>query len=171
MCRFISGKYGLMLVALAMLACGDGQSSDTCTIGENMTNPRLVAGLEPAPGGSVMRITWDPGTRQGAELPSDYFAAVQLSSETTTELQGLIPSVSLTGEREISVRFRNLGPYLSTHDNTLDFSLAFPDRRDFISCRHAGMDDAYLLKVHLEFNEQQQLKHAELAEDLTLGDI
>jgi hypothetical protein len=161
-----------VLVALATLACGgDEPRSDTCTAGENMTSPRVVAGLELAPGGSLMRITWEPGTSVGAELPSEYFAAVQLSGETKPEVQGLIPSVSLTGERELTVRFRNLGPYLSTHDNTLDFTLSFPDRRHFISCGHAGMDDEYLLRVHLRFDAQQQLEHAELVEHVSLGDI
>jgi len=161
-----------VLAALTTLACGgDEPRSDTCTAGENMANPRVVAGLEPAPGGSVMRITWEPGTSVGAQLPSEYFAAVQLSGETKPEVQGLIPGVSLTAERELTVRFRNLGPYLGTHDNALDFTLAFPDRRSFISCGHAGMDDEYLLRIHLQFNAQQQLEHAELVEHVSLGDI
>jgi hypothetical protein len=129
-----------------------------------------VAGLEPSVGGALTRITWDPGTDAGAQLPSSYFAAVQLSPETSAEVQPLVPGVSQTGEREITVRFRNLGAYLNTHD-TLDFVLAFPDRRGFISCRHAGMDDEYLLKVHLKFNAQQQLQEAVLTEEARLGDI
>jgi len=161
-----------VLAALTTLACGgDEPHPDTCTDGENMTDPRIVAGLEPAPGGSAMRITWDPGTSAGAQLPSDYFAAVKLSAETAPEVQSLIPSVTLTGERELSVRFRTLGAYLDTHGNALDFTLAFPDRRDFISCVHPGMSDEYRLKVQLRFNAQRQLEHAELAEQVSLGDI
>jgi hypothetical protein len=161
-----------VLVALTTLACGgDEPRSDTCTAGENMTNPRVVSGLEPAPGGSLMRIAWEPGTVVGAQLPSEYFAAVQLAAETKPEVQGLIPSVTKTGERELTVRFRNLGAYLDTHDRRLDFTLAFPDRRKFISCGHAGMDDEYLLRVHLQFNAQGQLERAELAQHVTLGDI
>jgi hypothetical protein len=159
-----------VLAALTSLACGDRLRSDTCTGGSNMTDPRLVAGLEPSAGGSLMRITWDPGTGEGAQLSPDYFAAVRLSSQTATEVQGLVPSVSLTGEREITVRFRNLGPYLSTH-RTLELVLAFPDRRGFTACEHAGMDDEYLLKIRLEFDEQQQLQSATLTQDVSLGDL
>jgi hypothetical protein len=158
------------LAVLVSLGCGGGLRSDTCTGGVNMTSPRLVAGLEPSAGGALARITWDPGTDAGAQLPSGYFAAVQLSPETPAEVQSLVSGVSQTGEREITVRFRNLGGYLSTHD-TLDFILAFPDRRGFISCSHRGMDDEYLLKVHLKFNAQQQLQEAVLTEEVILGEI
>lgn len=161
-----------VLAALTTLACGgDGPRSDSCTAGKNMMNPRLVAGLEPAPGGSLMRITWEPGTDLGAELPLDYFARAQLSGETSAEVQALIPSVTLTDERELTVRFRNLGPYLESHQNVLDFTLAFPDRRSFVSCEHAGMDDVYLLKVHLQFDAQKQLERAELVEQVSFGDL
>lgn len=160
----------LALAVLMALGCGDGVRSDTCTGGVNMTNPRLVAGLEPSAGGSLIRITWDPGTGSGAQLPSGYFAAVQLSPGTAPEVQMLVGAISQTGEREITVRFRNMGGYLSTHD-TLDFVLAFPDRRGFISCEHAGMDDVYLLKIHLRFNAQQELQESVLTEEVVLGDI
>ncbi|KFE66140.1 hypothetical protein DB31_1205 [Hyalangium minutum] len=161
-----------VLAALTTLACGgDEPRSDSCSAGENMTNPRLVAGLEPAPGGSLMRITWDRGTDLGAELSSDYFAQAQLAGETAEEVRALIPSVTLTGERELTVRFRTLGPYLENHQNALDFTLVFPDRRKFVSCEHAGMDDAYMLKVHLQFDAQKQLERAELAEHVSFGDL
>lgn len=161
-----------VLAALATLACGgDEPGSDSCSAGGNMTNPRLVAGLETAPGGSTMRITWEPGTSQGAALPSEYFAQVQVSRGTAEEVRALIPSVSLTGERELTVRFRTLGPYLDAHGNALDFALTFPDRRGFISCSHPGMDDEYLLKVHLQFDAQKQLERAELNEHVSYGDI
>jgi hypothetical protein len=159
------------LVALTQVACGDEPASqDSCTGGSNMSNPRLVNGLEPAAGGSLLRITWEQGTDQGAQLSSDYFAAARVSSDTTTAVQGLISDVSLTEERQLTVRFRNLGPYLVEHD-TLEFALAFPDRRDFISCSHPGMDDEYLLRVRLEFDEQKQLAGSSLTEEVSLGDI
>lgn len=169
----LRGMYRVaVLAALTTLACGgDEPRSDSCTAGENMTNPRLVAGLEPTAGGSLMRITWDRGTDLGAELPLDYFAQAQLSGETAAEVQALIPSVTLTDERELTVRFRNLGPYLEAHGNALDFTLAFPDRRKFVSCEHSGMDDAYMLKVHLQFDAQKQLERAELAEHVSFGDL
>ncbi|WP_224247697.1 hypothetical protein [Hyalangium gracile] len=171
--RFVSWL-AVALVALTQPGCGDGEErekgSDSCTAGRNMTDPRLVNGLEPIAGGALLRITWDPGTDAGSELPSDYFAAVKVSGETPTEVQNLVSDVSLTEDRQLSVRFRNLGPYLADHD-ALEFALVFPDRRGFVSCSHPGMDDAYLLKVRLEFGEQQQLQRAELTEEVTLGDI
>jgi hypothetical protein len=161
-------------VALAQLGCGDEPSPNpqpnTCTTGSNMTDPRLVAGLEPSAGGSLIRITWDPGTDFGASLSSDYFSAAQLSRETPSEVQPLVSNVSLMEERQLTVRFRNLGPYLATH-RTLEFVLEFPDRRQFISCTHAGMDDVYLLRVRLEFDEHGQLQNTVMTEDVSLGDI
>lgn len=163
-----------VLVALTQVACGDEPASkdsqDTCTGGSNMSNPRLVDGLEPAAGGSLLRITWEPGTDQGAQLSSDYFAAAHVSSDTASEVQSLISNVSLTEDRQLTVRFRNLGPYLVEHD-TLEFSLAFPDRRDFISCSHPGMADVYLLRVRLQFDAQKQLQGSSLTEDVSPGDI
>lgn len=161
-----------VLAALTALACGGDESdADSCSSGGNMTDPRLVAGLEAAPGGSTLRITWDPGTGQGAGLSSDYFSQVRVSDETPEEVRALIPSVTLTGERELTVRLRTLGAYLEEHGNVLDFSLAFPDRRDFISCSHSGMDDEYQLKVHLQFDAQKQLERAELAEHMSSGKL
>lgn len=161
-----------VLTALTALACGgDKSGTDSCSSGGNMTDPRLVAGLETAPGGSTLRITWDAGTGQGAALPKEYFSEVRVSEETSEEVRTLIPGVSLTGERELTVRLRTLGPYLEAHGNVLDFTLAFPDRRGFISCSHPGMDDAYLLKVHLQFDAQKQLERAELAEHVSPGDL
>ncbi|WP_224372899.1 hypothetical protein [Hyalangium versicolor] len=161
------------LVAMAQVGCGDDEpsaSKDSCSSGNNMTNPRLVDGLEPTAGGSLIRITWEPGTSLGAQLPSEYFAAVQVSRETAPEVQSLVTTVSLTEDRQITVRFRNLGPYLVDHD-ALEFKLAFPDRRGFISCSHPGMDDEYLLNVRLEFDEQKELQRASLTEDVSPGDI
>jgi hypothetical protein len=64
------------LAGLVALGCGDGARSDTCTGGVNMTNPRLVAGLEPSAGGALTRITWDPGTDAGAQLPSTWMMSI-----------------------------------------------------------------------------------------------
>jgi hypothetical protein len=165
----------VMVAALAPLGCGgDTQEKEPtpvnngCTSGKNMTAPHLVDGVEPSAGGSLIRISWDKGTEVGAELSSDYFSAAQVSRQTATEVQNLVSSLALTQERELTVRFRNLGPYLTTH-NTVEFLLAFPDRRRFSTCTHSGTDDTYLLRVSLNFNDQGQFQSATLTEEVSLG--
>jgi hypothetical protein len=121
-----------------------------------MTDPRLVDGVDETEAGHRIRIAWDPGTEQGGALPVDYFREVTVEDDL-----GVVHTVELTGEREITVSFGDLDSYLQS-ENSLQLTLLFPDRRDHISCRHAGMSDIYYLKVNLVFTEEGDLDSSSL---------
>jgi hypothetical protein len=130
-----------------------------------MTDPRLVDGIEETEEGYQIRIIWDPGTEQGASLPTGYFREVTIEDDL-----GVVSTVELTGEREITVTFDDLDPYLQS-ENSLQLTLLFPDRRDHISCRHAGMSDVYYLKVNLEFAEEGNLESSSFEQGVWRGPI
>ena len=130
-----------------------------------MTDPRLVAGLEALENTERIRITWDTGTEQGAKLPTAYYQAVTLDGESS-----VVNTVALTAEREITVEFTDLAVYLQ-NEKILELTLLFPDRRDYISCRHAGMDDIYFLKVSLFFTPDGLLDDINFEQGVWLGPI
>jgi hypothetical protein len=160
-------------LAIALTGCPP-VGPDTCNDGVNMTNPRLVNGLEQAGGRYQVRITWDAGTGRGAELPDEYFANVYLggSSGAPVEQTELIASVAQTGPRELTVVFQQAvdADYLREHAS-ISFRLFFPDRRGFIECRHPGSADRYVLDVLLTLDGSGVLQAAQLTEDVMLGPI
>ena len=167
--RIFSVAFLLPAVLLMVLGCvlpGISPSGkDTCTPGDNMVNPRLVAGLEEFEGTERIRITWDTGTEKGAELPTAYFQAVTLDGESN-----VISAVALSAEREIIVEFRDIASYLQ-NEKLLKLTLRFPDRRAYISCRHAGMDDIYFLKITLAFASDGSLQDVIFEQGVWLGPI
>ena len=138
---------------------------DTCNQGDNMTNPRLVNGVEETETGHRIRIAWDPGTEQGASLPTAYFQEVAIEDDL-----GVVHTVTLTGEREIVVTFEDLTSHLQG-ENSLQLTLLFPDRRDHISCEHAGMSDEYYLIITLVFTDEGYLDSATFEQGVWLGPI
>src|SRR3972149_1930285 len=92
----------IVLVSLTVLILsGCVPRSDTCSQGDNMTNPRLVDGLEMIDGEHKMRITWDQGTEKGASLPKAYFEAVRIEDDL-----GIVESVGVTNDNEITIIFK-----------------------------------------------------------------
>ncbi|MCB0168756.1 MAG: hypothetical protein KDI79_31300 [Anaerolineae bacterium] len=130
-----------------------------------MTNPRLVAGLEVLDDGPGVRITWDQGTEQGASLPTRYFEGVSVEDDL-----GIVQSIGLTNEREITIKFADLTSYLQK-EKKVDLLLIFPDREPFIACRHPGMGDRYFLKMHLTFTDENELEQATFEQSVRLGPI
>ena len=163
--------FPLLLPVLILFAMGCGllgiptPAGESCMPGDNMTAPRLVAGLEEMDAGLQIRITWDAGTEQGAQLPAAYFQAVALN-----EPSEIVRSVALTAEREITVEFNDLTSYLQAQ-NTLELILVFPDRREFIPCAHPGMDDIYFLKISLRFASDGSIGDAQFEQGAWLGPI
>jgi hypothetical protein len=157
------------MIAVSLGGCAPqgvpGAGVDTCTSGDNMSDPRLAAGLEELDGGVKIRLTWDSGTGKGAQLPAGYFQAVALSSPPE-----IVRSAALTAEREITIEFNDLTSFLQTSDS-LELSLEFPDRREYISCSHAGMDDRYFLKIILGFTEGGSLEDVQFEQGVRLGPI
>jgi hypothetical protein len=162
-----------ILAALALPACGDDDSTnpDTCSDGDNMGNPRVADGFDPADLEPELRVVWDRGSGRGAELPDHYFAEVELSAGTGSEIRALVQSVEHSAAREITVRFdaQALATLLQ-RQNQLVISLAFPDRRTVIDCRHPGMADMYLLDVLLVF-ESGELSRSQATQRKNLGAI
>lgn len=118
-----------------------------------MTNPRLVKTFDSSVTFPELVITWDVGTERGADLPSSYFAALELSCINFREgcSRSLIEDVSYQeNTQSITVRFKDLNSHLST-DNEISFALQFPDREDYIDCEHPGKRDRYFLNVNLSF--------------------
>ena len=95
------------LVLLLLPAC----SINTCTRGQNMTNPRLVNGVEQVEAGHRIRITWDQGTGRGASLPDAYFAVVRVESGVE-----FVNMIQKSGEREITIIFNDLATHLPMDD-------------------------------------------------------
>ncbi|MBK9054274.1 MAG: hypothetical protein IPL78_26210 [Chloroflexi bacterium] len=126
-----------------------------CTEGDNMTEPRLLDDGLQADGTVQVRIVWEQGTGCGADLGNDYFEKVTLADDL-----GLVESVTLTAEREITLIFAE-----PPAADSFDLALLFPDRIEFVECTHPGMRDQYELSVsfqvaadgHIEANFEQKI--------------
>lgn len=159
-------RYLIFVSSFAIIILpGCNSSTDTCNQGDNMVNPRLVNGLEVTDSGHIVRITWDPGTEKGSFLPTAYFEAVRIEDK-----QGIVESVKLTNNYEITVKFRELASYLQ-REKVLDLSLVFPDRRQYIDCRHPGMSDIYYLSMSLYFTDEGALDTVTFKQSVSLGPV
>jgi hypothetical protein len=138
---------------------------DTCSSGDNMTNPR-VARFDPGASTPSLLIVWDVGTGRGAELPETYFEKVKLADDGQDAPP--ITSVEYRGGRELIVTFGNLESYLSSRD-TLSFVLEFPDRLGYINCSHPGMMDRYQLRVTMTFTSNHDFVNAQFEQIKNLG--
>ena len=154
------------ILAIILVACSSSEEStsrDTCTQGDNMTAPRLAGGPEASAMETKLRITWDRGTLVGEQLPPAYFAAVSLEDRKVAS------RAESTGEREIAV-FLPGEP--STHAaKTESFTLVFPDRARFTSCRHPGMNDVYELIATITFSADGSTATATFEQKISFGAI
>lgn len=155
---------------MGLWSCPDGtfqrdrecDSTASCTEGDNFTNLRVVDGYEQESEESpFLRIAWDQGTGNGADLPRAYFEAAELAEGSDPVAE----SVELTDDREFTVRFSEIP------SGETSFIIVLPDRRDYIECSHPGMDDRYLLHVTLQTEEgSDALESVTFEEDIDLGD-
>lgn len=168
-CRLLVNHLPFLTVLLLPLLAGC--PADTCTPGDNMTNPRLVNGLETVNDQRQIRISWDPGTGAGETLPDAYFAAVNLGESAGLPLTqtALIRSVQLTSPRELTVIFQD--PFNPASAGDVIFRLYFPDRRDYVSCSHPGDADRYYLDVTLSFDPAGNLNASTLQEGIIRGEL
>ena len=165
-----SRPFALAWILLAVAACGDDTGDDTCSTGENMTNPRVTGEPDALSDAPELRIAWDAGTGRGNELPASYFDAVSVAPETDPAVVGSIAAVEHSTEREITVRFQDIST-LAGQPGGLALTLEFPDRREFIDCTHPGMEDRYLLDVQLTFDATGKVASSQLTERVQLGAI
>jgi hypothetical protein len=134
----------------AISACDDYR--DTCTGGDNMSNPRINEGVDLTVQRPELRLTWERGTGVGATLPDSYFDWVSVS-----KMDGngeVIQSVKHSAPREILIE---LAPAtLIRHlekSSELNLTLLFPDRRLAIPCTHPASADMYIVNITLEVQE------------------
>lgn len=143
-----------------------GGIGDTCTGGDNMTNPRIEGMVTQGSVGAEVLIVWDAGTGPGATLPASYFDAPKIEGPDAAA----IAQAQHSGPQEITITFSDLAKTLA-NQSTIAFTLVFPDRRDFSGCSHPGMDDRYLLDVTLTFDQSGQIMDSKLEQKVVLGDI
>ena len=155
----------LTLVLTALLLIVPGCKADTCSGGQNMTNPRVLGEFSAASSAPILRIGWDAGTELGTLLPDEYFEDVVVS---WGDDGALIENVSYTSERELTVVFSSLEEALAERD-ALSFTLEFPDRAVHTNCTHGGMSDRYFLDVTLYFGESGTLESTDLTQRVRYG--
>ena len=129
----------LFILLLISLLSACTQPKD-CTVGDNMTEPRLLDDGLQADGTVQVRIVWERGTGCGADLGNDYFEKVTLADDL-----GIVESVKLTAEREITLIFSE-----PPAAGSFDLALLFPDRIEFVECTHPGMRDQYELTASFQ---------------------
>jgi hypothetical protein len=168
-------KLILVVLSVLLFSCGSGDrdehGADTCSAGDNMTNPRLGSGFDLGAPAPEFRVLWDAGTGRGAELPDHYFDSVRLAQDLGAQIKALVQSVEHSAPREIAVRFDGeaLAAFLETQ-NTVKLTLEFRDRATVLDCSHPGMADVYLLDVTLVF-QGDTLSSSQVAERKRLGAI
>lgn len=155
---------GLGVVAVG-LGIGTG-CADTCNRGDAFSEPRLVDGVERGLDSSFVRITWDVGTRVGAELGDDYFAAVTVG-EGSDEGGCVVEAARYEAPRTLIVDLCDRT--VAAEGETWTFSLMFPDRRDFVECTHPGQSDQTALAVALTFDSSGALVSTDFDEQLIAG--
>ena len=92
------------------------------------------------------------------------------AGESALEVSPPVIAVSAPVLGELMVRLRDLDGWLASGETTLTFSVAFPDRRHFTDCEHAGMDDVYYLNVVVRFASDGTVSETSFSEALLLGD-
>lgn len=151
----------LLLILLILPAC----LADTCSGGQNMTNPRVLGEFSATSSTPSLRIGWDAGTELGAALTDEYFKGVLVSPGGDG---ALIETVAYTSERELTVVFSSLEESLAER-NALSFTLEFPDRARHTDCNHGGMRDRYFLDVSLLFDEFGTLESTDFTQNVAYG--
>jgi hypothetical protein len=129
-----------------------------------MTNPRVLGGFDTASSSPTLVITWDTGTERGAELPDKYFAEITGNFGENSLVKS---AVFNPNPKNITLTFGSLSDFLTKND-VLELNLFFPDREDYIDCKHPGAPDRYQLEILLKFN-QGKFVNAEFKEIANLG--
>lgn len=172
----IAGMRALLLLLCAVCAnCGssdhedgDGdtfggsKTPDTCSQGDNMTNPRLTGAPEASGAETKLTIAWDRGTGTGEQLPATYFERVTLEEKT------IVTKTAPARERAMTVFLT--GAPAAHAEKTETFTLLFADRNQFTSCTHGGMKDVYSLAVTVTFSADAASATATFEQKVALGD-
>jgi hypothetical protein len=139
----MTSAMALLLAACSPQSCPPACVSDSCAGGDNFANLRLDPANPPEESQSRLDVLFDPGVGVPAPLPDSYYAAALPKDHQSTDGGSIVTQVTLvsTGHFRFDLE-RPLGQSVSLR-------LLLPDRRGFISCRHAGMDDRYTLDLQV----------------------
>lgn len=162
-------RAALVPIALVLLAL-TGCLRDTCSGGQNMTDPQVTGTFDALAARPELTIRWQRGTAQGARLTDAYFADVVVAPDTDVAVADRITGVALTASRELTVGFMDLASYLATHDSVA-FALEFPDRATALHCNHPGMQDRYRLEVTLHFDPSGAMVGSEMVQSVWYGPL
>lgn len=158
----------VLLVATLLAGCGF-LFQDTCSGGQNMTEPYVAEPFDAFAPAPELAIGWSLGTGPGAYLPETYFEAVHFAyGAHEPDVAALLLDVRHDAPGRIVVTFAPLADYLASSTG-LAFDLEFPDRRRYISCRHPASDDRYLLRVDLGFGAGGTVESVTFEERVILG--
>ncbi|MFO7547153.1 MAG: hypothetical protein R6W77_16795 [Trueperaceae bacterium] len=159
----------LVLATMALLPGCGFLFQDTCAGGQNMTDPYLVSPFDARATAPELVIGWSQGTGPGAHLPEAYFEAVQFALGVhEPDVAALLSDVRYEAPRRIVVTLASLQDYVAANDG-LSFELEFPDRREFISCRHPAAPDRYFLTIDLAFDATGAFESVTLDQRVLLG--
>jgi hypothetical protein len=137
------------LCLLSAISACDDSKRDTCSDGDNMSNPRISEGVDLTVQSPELHLTWERGTGIGATLPDSYFDSIRPSELDVS--REVIQSAQHIAPREILIQLareeliRNL-----EKSSELKLTLWFPDRRSTIPCTHPGTADMYIVNITLE---------------------
>ena len=142
---FVRASYFCLLCALG--PCSDAPR-DTCSGGDNMSDPQISEGFDPSAEDPELQLTWERGTGNGARLPDSYFDSVRPSSIGAT--REVIRSVEHIAPREIRIQFAREGLARNLAlSSELKLTLQFADRRIAIDCTHPASSDTYVVTITL----------------------
>ncbi len=134
-----------------------------CDEGWTMTSARLVGAPEQNGANTNVHLAWDRGEGDAADLPASYYQKAALKEGT------IAVGIETTGERKMVV---SLAGAPSAHaGKTETFTLLFPDRRDFISCKHPATDDIYRVTVTITFSSDAASATAVFEESVAYAPI
>jgi hypothetical protein len=161
-------KAAFLCLLCALSACDDSMR-DTCTGGDNMSNPQIAEGFDLSAPIPELHLTWERGTGKGAALPDSYFDSVRPSFIGVN--REVIQSVQHIAPREILIRLAREGLIRNLERSSeLELTLEFPDRRKVIDCTHPASADTYIVSITLEFHEGM-LAQTTIEQSVWLGDF
>jgi hypothetical protein len=158
-----------LLCLLCTISACDDSTRDTCSGGDNMSDPRISEGVDLTAQNPELHLTWERGTGIGATLPDSYFDSVRPTD--TAVNREVVQSVRHIAARELLIQLARDG--LTKHlenGSEIELILAFPDRRSAIECTHPGSIDAYFVNITLEVHEGV-LSRATVEQSVHLGDF
>ncbi len=146
--RFQTLLAAASLTALAAACTQYGP--DNCEGGQTMSDLRLDPAVPLEAGSQAVQLLYSAGTGRGAELPAAYFQSPTPMEPTPAGAAGFPTQPSQDVSSIVAPDAGTLRLMLTRPLGAGVVVMAlFPDRRDFISCQHPGMSDAYYVRINV----------------------